>query len=29
MRYKPFSVTLVVKRTRTGWTLMFRVQFTS
>ncbi|SDO04489.1 hypothetical protein SAMN05443582_101819 [Phyllobacterium sp. OV277] len=27
MRYKPFSVTLVVKRTQTGWQLIVRVQF--
>jgi hypothetical protein len=27
MRYLPFSITLEVKRTRTGWQFVIRVQF--
>ncbi|MBA8878780.1 hypothetical protein FHW16_002492 [Phyllobacterium myrsinacearum] len=29
MRKLPFSITLVVKRTRTGWQLMIRIQFSN
>lgn len=29
MWFKPLSITLVVKRTRTGWQVSIRVQFTN